>query len=50
MSTGISGFRNDGPYSVARVFRDAQGAALMVHNDRITAHTAQLILVQKGSA
>jgi acyl-CoA dehydrogenase len=47
--TGISGFRNDGPYSVARVFRDAQGAALMVHNDRITAHTAQLILVQKGS-
>src|SRR5690606_3002813 len=26
--TGIAGFRNDGPYSVARVFRDAQGAAL----------------------
>jgi acyl-CoA dehydrogenase len=48
--TGISGFRNDGQYSVARIFRDAQGAALMVSNDRITAHTAQLILVQKGSA
>ena len=47
--TGISGFRNDGQYSVARLFRDAQGAALMVHNDRITAHTAQLLLVQKGS-
>jgi len=47
--TGISGFRNDGQYSVARVFRDAQGAALMVHNDRITANSAQLILVQKGS-
>jgi acyl-CoA dehydrogenase len=46
--TGISGFRNDGQYSVARLFRDAHGAALMVHNDRITAHTAQLILVQKG--
>ena len=46
--TGISGFRNDGAYSVARLFRDAQGASLMVHNDRITAHTAQLILVQKG--
>ena len=46
--TGISGFRNDGDYSVARIFRDAQGAALMVHNDRITAHTAQLLLVQKG--
>jgi acyl-CoA dehydrogenase len=47
--TGISGFRNDGEYSVARLFRDAQGAALMVHNDRITAQTAQLILVQKGA-
>lgn len=51
--TGIAGFRNDGPYSVARLFRDAQGAAVMVHNDRITANNAQLILVagasQKGS-
>lgn len=46
--TGISGYRNDGPYSVARIFRDAQGAALMVHNDRIIANTARLILVQKG--
>jgi acyl-CoA dehydrogenase len=46
--TGISGYRNDGKYSVARLFRDAQGAALMVHNDRITANTARLILVQKG--
>ncbi|MCU1579852.1 MAG: acyl-CoA dehydrogenase [Rhodoglobus sp.] len=47
--TGISGYRNEGQYSVARLFRDAQGAALMVHNDRIIANTAQLILVQKGS-
>ena len=47
--TGIAGFRNDGPLSVARVFRDAQGAAVMVHNDRITANTAQLLLVSKGT-
>ena len=47
--TGIAGFRNDGPYSVARLFRDAQGAAVMVHNDRITANTAQLLLVSKGT-
>jgi len=46
--TGISGYRNDGKFSVARIFRDAQGAALMVHNDRIIANTARLILVQKG--
>lgn len=48
--TGIAGFRNDGPSSVARLFRDAQGAALMVHNDRIAAQTAQLILMQRGRA
>jgi acyl-CoA dehydrogenase len=47
--TGIAGFRNDGPMSVARVFRDAQGAAVMVHNDRITGNTAQLLLVSKGT-
>src|SRR5690606_23293381 len=47
--TGIAGFRNDGEHSVARLFRDAQGAALMVSNDRITAHTAQLLLVQRGT-
>lgn len=46
--TGIAGFTNAGPFSVARLFRDAQGAAVMVHNDRITAQTAQLLLVQKG--
>ena len=47
--TGIAGFRNDGPLSVTRIFRDAQGAAVMVHNDRIAANTAQLLLVSKGT-
>ena len=47
--TGIAGYRNDGPYSVARAFRDAQGAAIMVSNDRIIAHNARLVLMQKGS-
>jgi acyl-CoA dehydrogenase len=47
--TGIAGFRNDGPFSVTRLFRDAQGAAVMVHNDRITANTAQQLLVSKGN-
>lgn len=46
---GIAGYRNDGPYSVARAFRDAHGAAVMVSNDRIIAHNAQLVLIQKGS-
>lgn len=47
--TGIAGYRNDGPYSVARAFRDAQGAAVMVSNDRIVSHNARLVLMQKGS-
>jgi acyl-CoA dehydrogenase len=47
--TGIAGFRNDGPMSVTRLFRDAQGAAVMVHNDRIAANTAHLLLVSKGT-
>ncbi|MDP3209801.1 MAG: acyl-CoA dehydrogenase family protein, partial [Rhodoglobus sp.] len=47
--TGISGYRNDGPYTVARNFRDAHGAAVMVSNDRIIAHNARLVLMQKGS-
>lgn len=46
--TGIAGFRNDGPYSVARVFRDAQAAPLQVHNDRIVGQAAQMLLVQKA--
>jgi acyl-CoA dehydrogenase len=47
MVCGLSGYRNDSPYSVARHLRDAHSAALMVNNDRITANTAQMLLVQK---
>ncbi|RAL30922.1 acyl-CoA dehydrogenase family protein [Rhodococcus sp. AQ5-07] len=42
---GIAGYRCDGEYSVARILRDAHGAALMVNNDRIHGNSAQLMLV-----
>lgn len=45
---GIDGYRSDGEYSVARILRDAHGAALMVNNDRIYANNAQLLLVGKA--
>jgi acyl-CoA dehydrogenase len=40
---GLSGYRNDSPFSVARHLRDVQSAPLMVNNDRILANTAALL-------
>lgn len=44
---GIAGYRCNGKYSVARILRDAYGAALMVNNDRILGNNAQLVLAGK---
>ncbi|WP_028813588.1 acyl-CoA dehydrogenase family protein [Streptomyces flavidovirens] len=44
---GIAGYRSNGKYSVARILRDAYGAALMVNNDRILGNNAQLVLAGK---
>ncbi len=44
---GISGYRNDSPYSVGRHLRDAHSAALMISNDRITSANAAMLLVHK---
>ena len=44
---GISGYRNDSKFSLARHLRDAYGAALMVNNDRITKLNATMLMVHK---
>lgn len=44
---GIMGYREEGPFAMGRLLRDAYGGALMVNNDRISANTAQLLLVHK---
>ena len=44
---GIAGYREDSPYSLGRLLRDAYGAAVMVNNDRIIANNAQMLLVYK---
>ena len=46
---GISGYRNDSKFSLARHLRDAYGAALMVNNDRITKLNATMMMVHKGA-
>ena len=45
---GLSGYRNDSPFSVGRHLRDAHSAALMVNNDRILANTANLLLALRS--
>ena len=44
---GISGYRNDSKFSLARHLREAYGAALMVNNDRITKLNATMLMVHK---
>jgi acyl-CoA dehydrogenase len=44
---GISGYRNDSKLTLARLLRDAYGAALMVNNDRILGQSSTLQLVQR---
>jgi acyl-CoA dehydrogenase len=44
---GISGYKNDGKFTVGRNYRDALSAALMISNDRIFAKTASMLLVYK---
>lgn len=45
---GIAGYREDSPFSLGRLLRDAHGAAVMVNNDRIIGNSAQLALAQRG--
>lgn len=44
---GIHGYRNDSPYSLGRLMRDAHSAPIMINNDRILANTANLVLMNR---
>ena len=44
---GMAGYREDSPHSLGRILRDADGAAVMVNNDRINSNTAQMLLIYK---
>jgi acyl-CoA dehydrogenase len=42
---GLSGFRNDGDFSVGRQLRDVLSAPLMINNDRILTNIASASLM-----
>jgi acyl-CoA dehydrogenase len=44
---GIAGYRNDSPYSIGRLLRDALSGPLMIANERIHQTNANLLLVAK---
>ncbi|MBZ9936161.1 acyl-CoA/acyl-ACP dehydrogenase [Mesorhizobium sp. BR1-1-16] len=45
--TGLSGYKNDTPFSVGRHLRDVTSAAIMISNDRILSNTSNLLLVSR---
>lgn len=44
---GIYGYRNDTPYSLGRLLRDALSAPVMINNDRILGNTSNLLLMHR---
>ncbi|HKX93572.1 MAG TPA: acyl-CoA dehydrogenase family protein [Methylibium sp.] len=44
---GILGYKNDGPASLGRHYRDVLSASLMISNERIAAKSASMLLVSK---
>jgi acyl-CoA dehydrogenase len=44
-ANGLSGYRNDGEFSVARHLRDALSSSIMINNNRILANTASAALL-----
>jgi acyl-CoA dehydrogenase len=47
---GLSGYRNDGDFSVGRHLRDALSAPLMINNDRILTNIATASLMSSVPA
>lgn len=45
---GLSGYRNNTPYSLGRHLRDAHSAALMISNDRILGNSAALLTAYRS--
>jgi acyl-CoA dehydrogenase len=44
-ANGLSGYRNDGEFSVARHLRDVLSSSIMINNDRILANTVSAALL-----
>jgi acyl-CoA dehydrogenase len=46
---GMSGYREDSPFRMGRMLRDAQSAALMLSNDRLLRANAQFLLMDRSA-
>lgn len=46
---GIAGYKNGGPHSVGRHYRDTLSASLMISNDRIAGKSASMLMVLKDN-
>jgi acyl-CoA dehydrogenase len=44
-ATGLSGYRNDGDFSVTRQLRDVLSSSIMINNDRILANTGPSLML-----
>jgi acyl-CoA dehydrogenase len=44
---GLSGYRNDGDFSVGRHLRDVLSAPIMINNDRILANSEAAVLMSE---
>jgi acyl-CoA dehydrogenase len=44
---GMSAYREDTPYSMGRILRDAHGARVMINNERILSSNADWLLISK---
>ncbi len=44
-ANGLSGYRNDGEFSITRQLRDVLSSSIMINNDRILANTASAAMV-----
>ena len=47
MICGIYGYKNDTPYSLGRLLRDASSAPIMINNDRILGNTSNLLMMHR---
>nr|WP_180966968.1 acyl-CoA dehydrogenase family protein [Cohaesibacter celericrescens] len=48
--TGIAGYKNHTPFSVARHYRDLASGPIMINNDRVSSNTATLLLMSRFNA
>jgi len=47
-ASGLSGYRNDGAFSIGRHLRDVLSSSIMINNDRILANAASATLLTEA--